>query len=75
MKIKGKEIAVVVIGGASKGGTGWGITPSGQIIKIEDNNPIEVIAEVALLATRLTASDLKKQLEGVLGRAIAQLEA
>jgi hypothetical protein len=75
MKIKGKEIAVVVIGGASKGGTGWGITPSGQIIKIEDNNPIEVIAEVALLAARLTASDLKKQLEGVLGRAIAQLEA
>jgi hypothetical protein len=35
-----KMIAVVVMGGATRGGAGWGITASGKIIKIPPNNPL-----------------------------------
>jgi hypothetical protein len=73
IKIKGKEIAVVVIGGASRGGSGWGITPSGKVIKIEDNNPIEVISELAPVAERVSDSGLRAQVEGVLEKAVAKL--
>jgi hypothetical protein len=40
-----KQIGVKVIGGATKGGSGWAITPSGQILYIDDDNPIERLIE------------------------------
>lgn len=75
LKIDDIGISVVVIGGATRGGSGWGITPSGKIIKIPDNNPIAIVSELALLATRVSDSELQSEMEVVLGKALAQLDS
>lgn len=75
LMLQDKEISVIVLGGATRGSTGWGITPSGKVVKIPDNNPVEVIAELALLATKVSDLGLRGEIEGVLGKAIAQLNS
>jgi len=47
IKISGKELSVVVFGGATKGGTGIGITPSGKIIKISGKKPLRDVGALA----------------------------
>ena len=68
MSIKiGKEaISVVVFGGATKGGAGWGITSGGKIIKIPDNNPLRDVAALAEVAGTTRNAKLKTQLERII---------
>ena len=74
MKISGKEVSVVVFGGATKGGTGWGITPSGKIIKIPDNNPLREIAVLADIVATTSNATLKAVLEKHIAETVAGMQ-
>lgn len=66
-----KGLYVVVIGGASKGGSGYSISPSGKVRKIPSNNPFEKIATLAEKITLTTDVKLKAQLERNMTEAVA----
>jgi hypothetical protein len=72
LKINGKEVFVVVFGGASRGGTGWGITGNGKIIKIPDNNPLRDIAALAEIAATTGNAALKAKVERLVAEGIAE---
>ncbi len=74
IKISGKEVFVVIFGGATKGGSGWGITGSGKIIKIPDNNPLRDVAALAEVAATTSNKALKSQLERFIEEAIAGMK-
>ena len=74
IKISGKEVLIVVLGGATKGGTGWGITASGKIIKIPDNNPLHDIAALANVVGATSNTKLKAQLEGIVAETVAGIQ-
>ena len=74
MKISGKEVSVVVFGGATKGGTGWGITPSGKIIKIPDNNPLREIVALADIIATTSSAPLKSVLEKHIAETVAGMQ-
>lgn len=71
IKISGKEVSVVVFGGATKGGAGFGITPSGKIIKIPDNNPLRDVAALAEIAQSTGNAALRAQLERTVAETVA----
>jgi hypothetical protein len=71
IKISGKEISVVVFGGATRGGSGFGITPSGKIIKIPDNNPLRDALALAEVIQSTSNATLKAQLERNIAETVA----
>lgn len=74
MKINEKEVLVVIFGGATKGGSGWGITGSGKIIKIPDNNPLNEIAVLAEVVATTRNSKIKSQLENIISATLAEIK-
>ena len=74
IKISGKELSVVIFGGATKGGTGIGITPSGKIIKIPDNNPLRDVAALADIIATTSNATLKSLLERHIAETVAGMK-
>lgn len=81
--INKQAVFVLVIGGSASDGFGWGITPSGKLKKIPDNNPgLRKLTAAQAVLTRLDgaspdadARTLLDAAKSTLGKAANELAA
>jgi hypothetical protein len=69
------KVFVLVLGGGTGDGGGWGITPGGKLKKIPDNNPgLRKLAAAQAVLTQLERVSLDTQGRALLDAATATFE-